>query len=108
MPSQLYISVSPCIDSLDTLKIIHFHLNIRIMIKSVVCFVWGFPGRANCEEPSCSAGDLGSIPGSGRSPEEGNGYPFQYSYLENSTNRGSWLQSMQYRCLIALMILDEL
>ena len=78
------------------------------MIKSVVCFVWGFPGRANCEEPSCSAGDLGSIPGSGRSPEEGNGYPFQYSYLENSTNRGSWLQSMQYRCLIALMILDEL
>ena len=35
-------------------------------------------------EESCNAGDLGSIPGLGRSPEEGNGYPLQYSGLENS------------------------
>ena len=40
-----------------------------------------------------SAGDLrdaGSIPGSGRSPEEGNGYPLQYSCLENPMDRGAW------------------
>ena len=42
------------------------------------------------KETVCSAGDLGSIPGSGRSPGEGNGNPLQYSCLENSMDRGSW------------------
>ena len=37
-----------------------------------------------------SVGDLRSIPGSGRSPGEGNGYPLQYSCLENSMDRGAW------------------
>ena len=37
-----------------------------------------------------NAGDLGSIPGSGRSPGEGNGNPFQYSCLGNSVDRGTW------------------
>ena len=37
-----------------------------------------------------SAGDVGSIPGLGRSPGGGNGYPLQYSSLENSMNRGAW------------------
>ena len=36
------------------------------------------------------SGDLGSIPGSGRSPEEGNGNPLQDSYLENPMDRGAW------------------
>ena len=39
---------------------------------------------------ACSAGDVCLIPGSGRSPGEGYGYPLQYSYLENSMNRGAW------------------
>ena len=39
---------------------------------------------------ACSAGELGSIPGSGKSPGEGNGNPLQYSCLENSTDRGAW------------------
>ena len=38
----------------------------------------------------CNAGDLGSIPGSGRSPGEGNGNPVQYSRLENPMDRGAW------------------
>ena len=38
----------------------------------------------------CNAGDLGSIPGSGRSPGEGNGNPLQYSCLENPMDRGAW------------------
>ena len=37
-----------------------------------------------------NAGDVGSIPGSGRSPEGGNGNPLQYSCLENSMDRGAW------------------
>ena len=42
------------------------------------------------KESACNAGDLGLIPGSGRYPEEGNGYPLQYSCLENSMARGAW------------------
>ena len=42
------------------------------------------------KESACNAGDLGSIPGSGRSPGEGNGYPLQYSCLENPVDRGAW------------------
>ena len=43
-----------------------------------------FPGGSGGKEFACNAGDLGSIPGSGRSPEEGNGNPLQYSCLEDS------------------------
>ena len=50
----------------------------------------GFPGDSDGEESACNLGDLGSIPGLGRSPGEGNRYPFQYSGLENSMNRGAW------------------
>ena len=42
------------------------------------------------KKSACNAGDVGSIPGSGRSPGEGNGNPLQYSFLENSMDRGSW------------------
>jgi len=42
------------------------------------------------KEFSCNAGDMGWIPGSGRAPREGNDYPLQYSYLENSMDRGVW------------------
>ena len=44
----------------------------------------GFPGVSDSKESVCNAGDLGSIPGLGRSSGEGNGYPLQYSCLENS------------------------
>ena len=49
----------------------------------------GFSGGSDSKESACSAGDLGSIPGLGRSPGEGNGYPFQYCCLENSMDRGA-------------------
>ena len=42
------------------------------------------PDGSNCKEFACNVGDLGSIPEWGRSPGEGNGYPLQYSALENS------------------------
>ena len=42
------------------------------------------------KNPLANAGDMGSIPGSGRSPGEGNGNPVQYSCLENPMHRGTW------------------
>ena len=50
----------------------------------------GFPAGSDSRESACNAGDLGSIPGSERSPGEGNGNPLQYPYLENSMDRGAW------------------
>ena len=50
----------------------------------------GFPGGSEGKESACSMGDLGSIPGLGRSPGEGNGNPRQYSCLENSMDSGAW------------------
>jgi len=50
----------------------------------------GFPGGSDGKESSCNSGDAGSIPGSGRSRGEGNGYPLQYSCLENPTDRRAW------------------
>ena len=50
-------------------------------------------GQSECsdgKESACNAGELGSIPGSGRSPGEGNGKSLQYSCLESSTDRGTW------------------
>ena len=50
---------------------------------------WGFPGGSEVKASACNAGDLGSIPGSGRYPGEGNGNPLQYSCLENPTDGDS-------------------
>ena len=50
----------------------------------------GFPGGSDGKESSCSVGDLGSIPGLGRSPRGGHGNPLQYSCLENHMDRGVW------------------
>ena len=50
----------------------------------------GFPGDSDGKESACNTGDLGLIPGSGRSPGEGNGNPLQYSCLVSSMDRGAW------------------
>ena len=50
----------------------------------------GFPGGSDTKESACNAGDMSLIPGLGRSPGEGNGYPLQYSCLENCMDRGAW------------------
>ena len=55
----------------------------------------GFPGGSNGKESACNVGDVGLIPGSGRSPGKGNVYPLQYSCLENSMDgEPGGLQSM--------------
>ena len=49
-----------------------------------------FPGGSDGKASAYNAGDLGSIPGLGRFPGEGNGNPLQYSSLENSVDGGAW------------------
>ena len=48
------------------------------------------PDDSDRKESTCNAGDRGSVPGSGRATADGNGYPLQYSCLENSKDRGAW------------------
>ena len=55
----------------------------------------GFPGGLDSKGSTCDAGDLGSTPGLGRFPGEGNGYPLQYSCPENSMDRGAWQATVQ-------------
>ena len=54
-----------------------------------------FPGSSDGKESACNVGDQGLIPGLGRSPGEGNGYPVQYSCLGNSMDRGAWQAAVQ-------------
>ena len=65
----------------------HVHSSIHIFcLKFLVLTILlqGFPDSSIGKESACNAGDPGSIPGLGRSPGEGKGYPLQYSGLENS------------------------
>ena len=68
------------------------HLKQRegVVIWHVVPQWPGFPDGSDNKESTCNARDLGWIPGLGRSRGEGNSYPFQYSGLENSMNKGAW------------------
>ena len=68
-----------------------FFFLLGILLKTVVVGVGGaFPGVPVAKNPPANAGNAGSIPGSGRPPGEGNGYPRQYSCLENSMDREAW------------------
>ena len=55
-----------------------------------LAYIWDFPGGSDGKEYACNAGDPGLIPGSGRSPREGNSSPVQYSCLGNPMDRGVW------------------
>ena len=50
----------------------------------------GYLGGSDKKESACNAGDTGSIPGSGKFPGEGSGYPLQYSCLKNPMDKGAW------------------
>ena len=60
------------------------HLELFLVLSE------GIPGGSDTKESAYNAGDLGLIPGLRGSPEEGNGYPLQYSCLESSMGRGAW------------------
>ena len=61
---------------------------VHFMCSFLECL--GFPGGSEGKESACNVGDPGLIPRLGRSSGEVNGYPLQYSYLENSMDRGAW------------------
>ena len=63
---------------------------ISLFIKRKIYWILGFPGGSVVKNPPANAGGIGSTPGLGRSPGEGNGYPLQYSCLENPMDRGAW------------------
>ena len=55
-----------------------------------------FPGDSVVKNLPANVGNLGLIPGSGRSPGEGNGNPLQYSCIENPTDRGTWQATVHW------------
>ena len=61
----------------------------QVLYTILQCML-GFPGGSEVKASACNAADLGSIPGLGRSPGEGNGNPLQYSCLENPMDGGAW------------------
>ena len=76
--------------SCRVLYILQMHSPYWIYDLQILSPIMGFPGGSDGKESACSAVDPGSIPGSGWSPGEGNGYPLQYSCLENPMDRGAW------------------
>ena len=78
-----------------TLKSLLKHPSSKPSILWCSAFFMGFPGGSEVKVSACNVGDLGSIPGSGRSPGEGNGNPLQYSCLGNPwTEEPGGLQSL--------------
>ena len=78
-------------------KILEFQVSISssseyscLIFYRIDCFSIGFPDGSDSKASACNASDVGSIPGSGRSPEKGNGNPIQYSCLENLVDGGAW------------------
>ena len=65
-------------------------LKVAYFCKIEISYKHSFPGGSDSKELACNAGDLGSIPGSGRSPGGGNGNPLQSSCLGNPMDRGAW------------------
>ena len=63
---------------------------LLLCLISVIQYDTVSPGDPDCKESACNVGDLGSIPGLGRSPGEGNANPLQYSCLENPMDGGTW------------------
>ena len=79
----------------DKLQDVQVNFNSRtqqmlFFFFSEVVHLMGFPGGSVVKNPPADAGDTGSIPGSGRSPGEGNGDPLQSSRLGNPMDRGAW------------------
>ena len=68
----------------------HTHTHTYLSVYLSIYLSGGFPDGSDGKESACNMGDQGSIPGSERSLEEANGYPFQYSSLGNSMDAGVW------------------
>ena len=92
LSSHLYLFLFCLQKATEKLLENFYHLIIIFLVSLRTSFwVWvGFPGGSEVKAFACNAGDLGLIPGSGRSSGEGNGNPLQYSCLENAMDGGAW------------------
>ena len=78
----------------------------KMLLLCTLYLLRGFPGGSDGKESTYKAGDLGSIPWSGRSPGKRNGCPLQYSCLDNPTDRGVWwatVHGSQWYLLIVIL-----
>ena len=85
-----FLTTGPAGKTLPCSLSLHYDFSPNICVITYTCAyvsIWGFPGHSVVKNPPANAGDVGSIPGSGRSPREGNGNPLQYSCLGNSMDR---------------------
>jgi len=95
LDGNILCSVSPAILSLWQTILRLFISEDRLLDVIFDCYICMSPHCTGAslvavKQPACNAADPGSIPGSGRSPGEGIGYPLQYSCLESSMDRGAW------------------
>ena len=86
------VCVCVCMECVPTLSVCkpETQCSAAFSNRAQACDQGGFPGVSSGKESAINIGDLGSIPGWERSPGEENGYPPQYSYLENPMDRGAW------------------
>ena len=76
-------------DPTSTIAVMTVLFGARLCSKALISQISN-NGGSDSKESTCDSGDPGLIVGSGRSPGEGNGYPLQYSCLENAIDRGAW------------------
>ena len=79
-----------CFSLSDLLHSLWLGSSTLLELTQFCSFLWLFPGGSVGKVSAYNAGDLGSVPGLGRSPQEGNGNPLQYSWLENPMDGGAW------------------
>ena len=88
------IIFSPLHYIINSLIIYIYHLHNSLSINIIICICNNYGAyqvaQKNLPANEEDTRDMGSVPGLGRSPGEGNGNPFQYSWLENSMDRGAW------------------
>ena len=75
---------------------IHSRISTFFLFTTGYYATWGFPGGSDVKASAHNVGDLGSIPGLGRFPGEGNGNPLQYSCLENPMGGGAWWATVHW------------
>ena len=75
-------------------KALYIEMIKKYFLKYMHITMWGFPGDSVLKNLPMNSGDLGSIPGLGRCPAEGNGNPLQGSCLGNLMDRGAWLATV--------------
>ena len=90
VPSFSYWMLSHSLDQPTCSRQSGLHGGVTSRSQGLMRLIYMRPITTDGKESACNAGDPGSIPGSGRSPGEGNGYPLQHSCLEHPMDGGAW------------------